>query len=69
MTEPAARPDRTGGTPSWVKVFGILAFVVALLVVVLLVAGGGGGHGPGRHMGGVGDHRPAPGAGDVARQP
>jgi hypothetical protein len=43
-------PDRepTTGTPRWVKVFGIIAIIVALLFVVMLVAGGGR-HGPGRH--------------------
>jgi ABC-type transporter Mla subunit MlaD len=34
-------------TPGWVKVFGIVALVVAVLFVVVLVTGG---HGPGRHM-------------------
>jgi hypothetical protein len=38
----------TTGTPRWVKVFGIIAIVVALLFVIMLVAGGGR-HGPGRH--------------------
>ncbi len=33
------------GTPRWVKVFGIIAIVVALLVVIMLLTG----HGPGRH--------------------
>lgn len=41
----------TTPAPRWVKVFGIIALVVALLVVILLVTGGGG-HGPGRHSGG-----------------
>jgi hypothetical protein len=41
-------PDSTAGTPRWVKVFGIIAIVVALLFVSMLVAGGGR-HGPSRH--------------------
>lgn len=36
-------------TPGWVKVFGIVAAVLAALIVVVLFAGGGR-HGPGRHM-------------------
>ena len=47
-------PDReaTTGTPRWVKVFGLIAFVVILLFVILMfVRGPGGRHGPGRHMG------------------
>ena len=39
---------RAGGTPRWVKVFGIIAVAVVVLIVVLLLVGG---HGPGRHMG------------------
>jgi hypothetical protein len=49
MTEPS-RYDDTTGTPRWVKVFGIIALVVALLVVVMLLIGDGG-HGPRRHGG------------------
>jgi hypothetical protein len=41
----------TAGTPRWVKVFGIVAFVVVVLIVVMLIAGRGG-HGPGRHAAG-----------------
>ena len=46
------------GTPRWVKVFGIIALVLALLVVIMMFAGGG--HGPGRHMpsGGAGGDTP-----------
>ena len=40
----------TTGTPRWVKVFGVIAFVVVLLIVVLLLAGGP--HNPGRHTAG-----------------
>lgn len=36
------------GTPRWVKVFGIIAIIVAVLFIILLVAGGGH-HGPSRH--------------------
>ena len=55
------RPGRepTTGPPRWVKVFGIIALVVAVLFVVLLLTGGPGRHGPGRHIGGLGSH-PAP---------
>jgi hypothetical protein len=40
--------------PRWVKVFAIIALVVAVLVVLLLLFGPdsfgpGGGHGPARH--------------------
>ena len=52
MAEPPASPDHGveagNGTPRWVKVFGIIALIVALLFVVLLLIGG---HGPGRHTG------------------
>jgi hypothetical protein len=56
MTEPARYVD-SGGTARWVKVFGIIALVVALLVVVMLLIGGGGSHGPQRH-GGTGGGTP-----------
>jgi hypothetical protein len=49
MTEPP-RYDDAGGTARWVKIFGIIALLVALLVVVMLLIGGGG-HGPQRHGG------------------
>ena len=51
-----ARPDRgaTYGTPTWVKLFGIVAIVLVLLVVIVMLAGGGS-HGPGRHMQSGGD--------------
>jgi hypothetical protein len=49
VTEPS-RYDDTTGTPRWVKVFGIIALVVALLVFVMLLIGGGD-HGPQRHGG------------------
>lgn len=42
-------PEATVGPPRWVKVFGIIALVLALLVVVVMFVGGGE-HGPGRHM-------------------
>ena len=41
--------ELTPGTPRWVKVFGIVALVLALLLVVLLLTSGGQ-HGPGRHI-------------------
>lgn len=42
-------PPEHPGTPRWVKVFAIVAAVLALLVVVLMLVGGGQ-HGPGRHL-------------------
>jgi len=36
-------------TPRWVKVFGIIAFVLVLLIALVLITGLGGEHGPGRH--------------------
>ncbi len=42
---PMANRPPYPGTPRWVKVFGIIAIVVALLVVIMLLTG----HGPGRH--------------------
>jgi hypothetical protein len=44
----AERPPYPGA-PRWVKVFGVVVFVVVLLFVILLVTGSPGGHGPGRH--------------------
>jgi hypothetical protein len=37
-------------TPRWVKVFLIIAIVLALLFVIMHLTGIGGEHGPGRHM-------------------
>ena len=54
------RPN--AGTPSWVKAFVVVAVVAVLLFVASQVVGGGG-HGPGRHVGGVGDRAP------LARRP
>jgi hypothetical protein len=58
---------RREGTPRWVKIFGIVAAVIAVLFAVSLLVGGGG-HGPGRHIpggdepagddGGSTDHTP-----------
>ncbi len=42
-------PENAVGTPRWVKVFGVVALILALLFVVSLLVGGG--HGPGRHKG------------------
>jgi hypothetical protein len=49
----AIAPNRgsTGGTPRWVKIFGLVALVLILLIGALLLFGGGS-HGPGRHLGG-----------------
>ena len=44
--------DDSGGTPRWVKVFGIIALVVLLLFIIMLLTRGS--HGPGRHLGGEG---------------
>jgi hypothetical protein len=47
--------DDNGRTPRWVKVFGIIAFLVILLFVVLMFTRGPGGrHGPSRHFGDTG---------------
>ena len=51
----AAAPTEPPPAPRWVKVFGIVAAVLALLVLVLVLSGGG--HGPGRHVDG-GNERP-----------
>jgi hypothetical protein len=54
MADAPPNSDDTGtnreltSTPRWVKVFGIIAIVVAVLFVILMFAGGGR-HGPGRH--------------------
>jgi hypothetical protein len=38
--------DDTGGTPRWVKVFGIIAIILVLLLVIMhFTVGGFGGHG------------------------
>jgi hypothetical protein len=39
--------EPAGGTPLWVKIFGVVALAVLLVLVALLVFGGG--HGPSRH--------------------
>jgi hypothetical protein len=48
------------GTPRWVKVFGIIAIVLALFVLFVVLTGVGGPHGPSRHMSssGAGGHAP-----------
>jgi hypothetical protein len=45
-----AYPPSYPGTPKWVKVSGIAAFILVLLIVVMIFAGIGGPHGPSRHM-------------------
>jgi hypothetical protein len=45
--------ESSTGTPRWVKVFGVVAFVVVVLFVVVMLIGGGE-HGPGRHTPGGG---------------
>ncbi len=42
------RPSTTG-TPSWVKVFGIICLILVLLFFILQIVGGGK-HGPSRHL-------------------
>lgn len=42
------RRESAHGTPTWVKIFGIVVIVLVLLFVVLQIVGGG--HGPRRHL-------------------
>jgi hypothetical protein len=49
MTQTPEEDAQTVGTPRWVKVFGIVALLVAVLVVVIVVTGRGGPHSPRRH--------------------
>jgi hypothetical protein len=44
--DPDPESNDTGGTPRWVKVFGIIALALVLLFVILMLTG----HGPGRHI-------------------
>jgi hypothetical protein len=46
MREAPSRDSSSPGTPTWVKVFAIVAGIVVVLFVVLLLAGR---HGPSRH--------------------
>lgn len=47
---PAAGPGRSSSdVPRWVKLFGLVAIIVALLLLVLMLVAGGE-HGPARHM-------------------
>jgi hypothetical protein len=48
----SAREPTTGGTPRWVKIFGIIALVLVVLFLIMLLTGGPGRHGPSRHTGG-----------------
>ena len=43
------------GMPRWVRITGIVVAALIVVVVAMLVIGGGE-HGPGRHMGGSGNH-------------
>ena len=65
--------ESIGGTPRWVKVFGVIALVVVLVFVILVLTGRGGEHGPGRHTPGVdtgGGHTgPPPGVTHGEQQP
>jgi hypothetical protein len=47
--DPAERGDGYAGTPTWVKVFGIVVVLVLLLVGFIVFSGLGGPHGPQRH--------------------
>ena len=54
MVNPSQHPTgggETSGTPRWVKVFAVIAFMVLLLLVILMFTRGPGGrrHGPGLH--------------------
>jgi hypothetical protein len=42
-------PQRTEGTPRWVKVTGIVVGILILLVVLMMLLSEGK-HGPGRHL-------------------
>jgi hypothetical protein len=46
MPDSSSKIDPTP-TPRWVKIFGIIAIIVAVAFVILHLAGGG----PGRHFG------------------
>ena len=61
----ADNDTHSAGTPTWVKVFGIIALVLVVLVVVMVLIGRGG-HGPGRHTPGGGRTGPPPG---ITHQP
>jgi hypothetical protein len=54
--EPVLKRDESAkrGMPVWVKIFLIIAIVLAVLIIVGLITGKvgpGGPHGPGRHLG------------------
>ncbi len=74
MVDPPAYPDsgedpeRTSGTPRWVKLFGVIALVVVVLFAILLLSGRGGDHGPRRHTQpvGIGGHPPPAGVSEPA---
>jgi hypothetical protein len=66
--EPSAASDDESalGTPAWVKVFAVIAVIVAVAFVILLLTGG---HGPARHSfgGDAGDPLASVGHGVSAR--
>lgn len=43
-------PGTIHTTPRWVKIFGIIALLLALLIVFIVFTGIGGPHGPSRHV-------------------
>ena len=49
--------ENTETTPRWVKVFALIAVVLAVLAAVVLLTGRSGSHGPGRHVGDSGSVR------------
>jgi hypothetical protein len=52
--QPRDGPSAAGGTPRWVKAFGLVALIVVLLFFVVMLVDRGG-HGPGRHAPGGND--------------
>ena len=42
------QPGSAAGTPRWVKLFGLIAVILALVLAAVLLDSGGD-HGPGRH--------------------
>jgi hypothetical protein len=54
------KDTHAAATPTWVKVFGIVAVILVVLVVVFFLIGRAG-HGPGRHTLSGGHTGPPPG--------